>query len=151
MPTTIASMTSGSCGRLFSTTSRWLLASARRRSPRFILLETVFGRSRKLIYHDSYPRAIRTELGTRVRHRTSQAKRKANDLPVSNHLMPVILGPQGNGKSTLVRHLLAPIDELTVDTDFAAITDERIISIWQSYVGFLGEMKGPGNRTSMRS
>lgn len=69
-----------------------------------------------------------------------QVKRKIEDMPIYDHLMPVILGEQGSGKSTLVRKLLQPIEELWVMTDFKQITDDRNISLWRSFVIFLDEM-----------
>jgi hypothetical protein len=71
-----------------------------------------------------------------------QVKRKIKDMPIFDHLMVVLLGKQGNGKSTLVNALLKPVNELSIDRDFNQITDDRIISMWRSYVGFLDEMKG---------
>lgn len=69
-----------------------------------------------------------------------QVKRKIQDLPIYDHLMPVILGAQGIGKSTLVRQILHPIEELWVMTDFKQMTDNRNISLWRNFVIFLDEM-----------
>lgn len=69
-----------------------------------------------------------------------QVKRKMRGLPVSNHLMPVILGPQGIGKSTLVNAIMKPVEEIRLYADFSMITDERNVEIWSSYVLFLDEM-----------
>jgi adenylate kinase family enzyme len=69
-----------------------------------------------------------------------QVKRKIEDLPIYDHLMPVILGPQGSGKSTLIHQLLAPVEELWVMTDFKQITDDRNISLWRNFIVFLDEM-----------
>ena len=79
-----------------------------------------------------------------------QVKRKINQLPVYDHLMPVILGPQGAGKSTLIRLMLAAIEELWVTTDFKQITDDRNISIWRNFVIFLDEM-GWASKSDMDS
>ncbi|KQO06919.1 VapE domain-containing protein [Sphingomonas sp. Leaf242] len=69
-----------------------------------------------------------------------QVKRKIRGMEVFDHLMPVILGPQGIGKSTLVNRLLGPVSELKLNVDFQMITDDRNVEIWQSYVMFLDEM-----------
>jgi Virulence-associated protein E len=69
-----------------------------------------------------------------------QVKRKIEDMPIYDHLMPVILGPQGAGKSTLIRKLLQPVEELWVMTDFKQMTDNRNISLWRNFVIFLDEM-----------
>lgn len=72
-----------------------------------------------------------------------QVKRKLlprADRPVTNHLMPVILGPQGVGKSTFVRRMISPARELTLDVDFRMISDDRNAQIWESFVMFVDEM-----------
>ena len=70
-----------------------------------------------------------------------QVKRKMIGLPLANHLMPVILGPQGVGKSTFVRDkLLKPVEELTGATDFQMIEETRNTEQWRNYVLFLDEM-----------
>lgn len=69
-----------------------------------------------------------------------QVKRKMRGLPVTDHLMPVILGRQGGGKSTFVRKMLAPVEEVTAPADFKQITDERNISLWKNFVIFADEM-----------
>lgn len=69
-----------------------------------------------------------------------QVKRKINRIPVTDHLMPVILGPQRSGKSTLIRQLLHPIDELWVPSDFRQITDDRNTMLWRNFAIFLDEM-----------
>lgn len=69
-----------------------------------------------------------------------QVKRKLYGLEVTNHLMPVILGPQGVGKTTFVSMMIEPIRELSILTSFDAIDDERNIEIWNRYIMFLDEM-----------
>ena len=70
-----------------------------------------------------------------------QVKRKLLGLPVSNHLMPVLLGPQGVGKSTFVtKYLLAPVAELVGHTDFKMIEETRNTEQWRNFVLFLDEM-----------
>lgn len=70
-----------------------------------------------------------------------QVKRKMLGLRIDNHLMPVILGPQGVGKSTFVREfLLAPIDEFVGNTNFKEIEDGRNMEQWLNFALFLDEM-----------
>lgn len=48
-----------------------------------------------------------------IQHTIHQVKRKALNLPVMNHLMPVIFSKvQGTGKTSFVRKLAAPLEEL---------------------------------------
>lgn len=69
-----------------------------------------------------------------------QVKRKMRNLTVKNHMMLVLLGPQGTGKTTFMNKLLAPIEELTVNSDFRQITDDRYIDIWDNYAIKTDEM-----------
>lgn len=69
-----------------------------------------------------------------------QVKRKALGLPVFDHLMPVLLGKQRSGKSTLMRELIKPLVEMRANVDFKMITDERIIDIWQNLILVCDEM-----------
>jgi hypothetical protein len=69
-----------------------------------------------------------------------QVKRKIRGLPVRDHLMPVIVGTQGKGKTTFVQAMLAMIEELVLGVDFKMIEDERNIDIWKSYILFIDEM-----------
>jgi hypothetical protein len=69
-----------------------------------------------------------------------QVKRKIQNIDVTNHLMTVILGPQGVGKSTWMNRLIAPLREMTASTDFRQITDDRNINLWNNFVLVLDEM-----------
>src|SRR5690606_33804221 len=66
---------------------------------------------------------------------------KALGLKITNHLMPVLLGPQGKGKSTFVLDFLTrPVSELCASTDFSEIQDGRTAELWKHLVLFLDEM-----------
>lgn len=70
-----------------------------------------------------------------------QVKRKMQGMRIENHLMPVITGAQGKGKSTFVRdYLLEPVSELVSNTDFKGLEEERNTEQWRNYVLFLDEM-----------
>lgn len=69
-----------------------------------------------------------------------QVKRKAHNVPVTNHLMPVITGAQGKGKTQFVERMTAPLEDFKSGTDFGVITDNKTIDIWSSYILFLDEM-----------
>ena len=69
-----------------------------------------------------------------------QVKRKMHGLEVSRHLMPILMGKTGCGKTTLVRALIEPLGEVAADTDFKQIADERVIDMWLNFVLFVDEM-----------
>ena len=69
-----------------------------------------------------------------------QVKRKALGLPVTNHLMPVLTGAQGKGKSTFVEALCGPLEDVKVNVDFKIITDGKSLDIWKNYIMFIDEM-----------
>jgi len=71
-----------------------------------------------------------------------QIKRKGMGLTVTNHLMPVITGKQGGGKSTLVSSMLAPIADGVKSATFSDIADNRLIDMWSTPVLFMDEMSG---------
>lgn len=65
---------------------------------------------------------------------------KLNNKKVGHHLMPVLTGRQGTGKTYFLNHLFGPVAELSRSADFKAISDERMIDLWQSYIIFIDEM-----------
>ncbi len=70
-----------------------------------------------------------------------QVKRKMQKIPVTNHLMPILFGGQGSGKSYFVRLMTEPLRPFSVDADFTMIQDDRYISLWENYIFFLDEMQ----------
>lgn len=80
-----------------------------------------------------------------------QVKRKLLNLPVENHMMPVICGTSGSGKSEAVRKLLQPLEELSVIKQLDCFKDERQYSVFSDYyVVFLDEM-AKGDSTDFES
>jgi hypothetical protein len=75
-----------------------------------------------------------------LQHFVWQVKRKMSGLPVTDHMMPVLYGKQGSGKSSAVRQLLEPIKDFAAYTDFKSITDERNHELWANYVLVFDEM-----------
>lgn len=69
-----------------------------------------------------------------------QVKRKAAGLPITNHLMPVLTGPQGKGKSTFVEQMCGPLADTMKPVGFEMITDTKIIDIWSAHILFIDEM-----------
>jgi energy-coupling factor transporter ATP-binding protein EcfA2 len=73
-----------------------------------------------------------------------QVKRKMFNKEVYKHLMIVLEGPQGRGKSTFVKQMCSTIKEFVCETDFNQVIDDRIIDMWSNSVLFLDEMSGAG-------
>ena len=69
-----------------------------------------------------------------------QVKRKARGMSVTNHLMPVITGPQGKGKTQFVLAMTRPLEAFKRDVDFNIITDGKTADIWASWILFIDEM-----------
>lgn len=70
-----------------------------------------------------------------------QVKRKGLGLQVKHHLMPIFIGPQGCGKSWMLKNLLGPIDPKTAEIGFDAITDPKQAKVFKdNWVLFLDEM-----------
>lgn len=79
-----------------------------------------------------------------LRHTVWQVQRKLAGKPVIHHLMPVLYGAQGNGKTYWLERFVAPLRELTTHSDFQAIADERMIDLWRSSIIVLDEMAKAG-------
>lgn len=75
-----------------------------------------------------------------IKHFIWQVKRKMRNLPIENHMMVILLGPQGIGKTSWMHSLLKPVSELTSPTDFKQMTDDRNIDIWENYILVTDEM-----------
>ncbi|TWA52124.1 virulence-associated protein E [Azospirillum baldaniorum] len=88
---------------------------------------------------DQSPEVVRAV----VSHFMWQVRRKICGLPLDHHMMPVFIGPQGGGKSEMVKRLLSPLAEVRawVDSDFAKLTDDRNTELLGNIpVHFLDEM-----------
>lgn len=77
-----------------------------------------------------------------MRHFIWQVKRKMLGLEVKYHLMPLIFGPQGSGKTLAIERFLAPITKLVLrgkTVDF--MDDPRELNVLEeNYVCFFDEM-----------
>ncbi len=77
------------------------------------------------------------------RHFIWQTKRKIFGLKVYDHLMPIIYGSQGIGKSEAIKKLLSPLDGLWIEGKFTDLIDDRNSKFFESnYIMFFDEMKG---------
>ena len=61
--------------------------------------------------------------------------------PVSNHLMAILTGPQGAGKSSMARAFFQPLGDLLYCGDFAQITDKSNFDLWRFPLVFCDEME----------
>ncbi len=77
-----------------------------------------------------------------IHHYIRMAKRRLFDLPVENHIIPVIIGPQGKGKSENVNRLLSPLKEYLINLpDVTHLTDSRNYHAFSEYyLGVIDEM-----------
>lgn len=69
-----------------------------------------------------------------------QVKRKARGMNVTNHLMPVLTGAQGKGKTQFVKAMTTPLHDLMREVDFGLITDGKTADIWSALILFIDEM-----------
>lgn len=78
-----------------------------------------------------------------MRHWLWSVKRKALGLPVTHHIMPVLYGPQGNGKSTAVRMLIEPLKEFELSMPLHELSDSRHYKAMSyNLIYFSDEMQG---------
>lgn len=76
-----------------------------------------------------------------TKHFIWQIKRKMNRKPVKNHLMPIIVGKSGSGKSMAVNALLSPIKDYVLYMDVTSFIDNKNgLTLSQNYVVFCDEM-----------
>ena len=78
-----------------------------------------------------------------MKHFIWQVKRKLAGLSVGHHMMPVIFGKSGAGKSVAVSRLIEPLKSVTLQTDMGIFEDafsRRAFS--RNYVVFFDELHG---------
>lgn len=78
-----------------------------------------------------------------VKHFIWQVKRKLNNLEVTNHLMPILVGNQRSGKSTAAKKLTEPLSGLVANLSIPQITDDRYAwALEEQYIVLCDEMSG---------
>lgn len=98
-----------------------------------------------------YMTGKRSELDFAVmKHFFWQVKRKLKNMQVEYHMMPFFYGAeQGSGKSTSIRKLLTPLNDLALEENFNVFADSRrAMSFERYYVLFLDEM-GDASKADM--
>lgn len=103
----------------------------------------------KVIELGAFVRAITTDIRDRdiavMQHFLWQVKRKMMGLPVYHHMMPVLSGKSGSGKSVAIRKFLEPLKELMIEKQLDVVSDERQHNTFGDYyVIFLDEMAKAG-------
>lgn len=72
-----------------------------------------------------------------------QIKRRLIDKDVVFHIMPILFGAQGGGKSKALQQLFKPLTNLTLDLTLTEVTDPRFyFSLNRNFVAVLDEMAG---------
>ncbi len=72
-----------------------------------------------------------------------QIKRRLADKDVVYHIMPILFGAQGGGKSLALQKLFKPLTHLTLELTLTEVTDARFyFALNQNYVAVLDEMAG---------
>lgn len=72
-----------------------------------------------------------------------QIKRKLIDKEIVFHIMPILFGSQGGGKSKSLQQLFHPIKNLTLDLGLTEVTDSRFyFSLSRNFVVILDELAG---------
>lgn len=76
-----------------------------------------------------------------IQHFIWQVKRKLLDLVVEHHMMPVVCGDSGSGKSIAIRKLLEPLGDLVAEKQLDCFRDERHYIVFEEFRAvFLDEM-----------
>lgn len=70
-----------------------------------------------------------------------QVKRKMCGLDVTGHLMPILTGKQGNGKTTFLHNFLAPVADVATFVSFREALDSRNLGVWSSFIHVYDEME----------
>lgn len=85
-----------------------------------------------------------------MRHFIWQVKRKLYGFHVEYHLMPILYGPQGSGKTTAVNLLLAPLGDLVSRPNgFACVRDERQARVFIDYFCVFFDEMAQAERTDV--
>lgn len=95
----------------------------------------------------SYVRALLgkdCELTTKVlMHWIWMVKRKLKGLSVTDHLMPVFVGPQGIGKSVAIEKLISPLNDFILSLSLRQVVDDRYhFELERGLITVLDELNG---------
>ncbi len=86
-----------------------------------------------------------------VAHWIWAVKRKATGQPAVHHIMPILYGPQGGGKTIALERLIGPMSRYRLATSMAQLNDERTFSgLASNYIVLFDELQG-AERTDMNA
>ena len=78
-----------------------------------------------------------------VRHFIWQVKRKLGGLPVEHHLMPILFGRTGGGKSVAVSKLIEPLRMVAIQSDMSVFEDQFSRRLFtRNFILFFDELQG---------
>lgn len=78
-----------------------------------------------------------------VAHFIWQVKRKLNGMPVDHHMMPILFGRSGGGKSVAIHKLIAPLKQIAFETNMSVFQDRfGLRQFTRNYIMFFDELSG---------
>lgn len=112
-----------------------------------IYSELKFNGAEDLTQLERYVKAVTGKIEAKVvgvlAHFIWQIKRRLNDKENLFHIMPIIYGPQGGGKSWAMRKLAEPLDGLTLELQVPEIADNRFYyALNRNFLVLFDEMSG---------
>lgn len=112
-----------------------------------IAAKLVFNGTENLAPLKDFVKAVTGKLEPKVlgvlAHFIWQIKRRLADKDVVYHIMPILFGAQGGGKSLALQRLFKPLTNLTLELTLTEVTDARFyFALNQNFVAVLDEMAG---------
>lgn len=78
-----------------------------------------------------------------LKHFIWQTKRKLKKLQVENHMMPVLFGKSGGGKSMAVQSIISPLQMVSLHTDMTIFGDKFSKRVFtRNFIIFFDELQG---------
>lgn len=78
-----------------------------------------------------------------IQHWIWMVKRNIMDKPIIHHIMPILFGKQGSGKSLAIKKLCHPLNLLTTTSSMSDLGDSRCYQLMaQNYIMFFDELQG---------
>lgn len=84
-----------------------------------------------------------------LHHWMWQVKRKLFNLPVTDHMMVVLFGNQGCGKSYFIKKFTSPLEKFTTDVNLMDVTDSKAINLREDYYILVVDEMAKANKTEI--